>query len=151
PTIPCEQKITFVKRGNGQMQCITSRIGRHHFMPNVRLNNLSDLRFDRQEWQLVEQGNSHCASFRITPCQLGDDCCAANQFVARRSIFPPLPRPIPSRYDIRLRTQLVVEAWNGRFDIYPRLNHESVILPHILNPSPSRRGTSASVICASRF
>ena len=118
-----------------QVQCITTGIGGHHLVPDVRLHDLGNSRLDGQERQAMNKGQPLRAALWYVSGQLVQYGRAGDQFVSFSGVFPPLPRPIPSCHDIRSGAPFHVEAGDRSLNVDARFGHGHTI------PYFARKGT----------
>jgi len=65
-TVPSYEKITSVIGRKRQMQSVTERISRHHFMRQIRFDDLEDGVFQFEHFQVVQHRHRIAASREIT-------------------------------------------------------------------------------------
>lgn len=61
-TIPSHQKVTFMIGRQSQMQGITTGIGGHYLVPDVRLHDLNNGRLNGQKWKVADKGQPLCTA-----------------------------------------------------------------------------------------
>ena len=78
-----------------QVQRITTRIGGHHLVPDVRLHDLADGRLNGHQRQVMNEDLPLRTALRYIANQFIQYGRAGDQFVSLRGVGPPLPRPLP--------------------------------------------------------
>ena len=88
---------------------------------------LRNSRFNRQERQAVNKGQPLRAALRYVSGQLVEYGRAGDQLVSLRGVCPPLPRPLPSCYDIGSGAPFHIEAGDRGLNVDAWLGHRHTV------------------------
>ncbi len=109
------------------MQSITSRIGRHDMVLDIRIDNVCDSLVDLKQGNLLNQSQGIGFLRKVPILQFVDDGFTRHKLKLGAAIVPPFARPCASRQHFRLRADLVVEAGYRSLDINATIHVASLL------------------------
>jgi hypothetical protein len=137
-TVPGQEKVTLVIRGESKMQSIADRIVRHDPVLNVSLDYVPNCFINKDEWDVLDETERVIFAWILTFAEFIENGNASDESIFAAQIVPPLTCPLTPGDHLRVCPDLVIEAWDRCLDINERTHNEEIVRPvsHRLAENP---------------